>query len=111
MLSATSHNPFLIGLGIDEDTAAFIGPDDILEVVGSGTVTVVDAGDLRFSSMWQAREGEALSLLGLKIDVMGEGCTYDLASRHAYPPHAENARECSLPATSSQGTVVDKLPE
>ena len=41
LLSASSYNPFLIGLGIDEDTAAFIGPDDILEVVGSGTVTVV----------------------------------------------------------------------
>jgi len=111
LLSATSHNPFLIGLGIDEDTAAFIGPDDILEVVGSGTVTVVDAGELRYSSMWQAREGEALSLLGLKVDVMGEGCTYDLASRHAYPPHSEDAGECSLPETGSQGTAEGNLPE
>ena len=40
LLTAASYNPFLIGLGIDEDTAAFIGPDNVLEVVGSGTVTV-----------------------------------------------------------------------
>ena len=34
LLAASSYNPFLIGLGIDEDTAAFIGPDNIIEVVG-----------------------------------------------------------------------------
>jgi len=97
LLAASSYNPFLIGLGIDEDTAAFIGPDNVLEVVGSGTVTVVDASGLTHSSMWDAREGEALSLLGLKLDVMGEGCRYDLTGRHAFPPD-KNARFCSLPS-------------
>ena len=95
LLTASSYNPFLIGLGIDEDTAAFIGADNVFEVVGSGTVTVVDAGHLTHSSMWNAKEGEALSLLGLRIDVMGEGCRYDLTNRQAYPP-SEHAAFCSL---------------
>jgi cyanophycinase len=86
LLAASSYNPFLIGLGIDEDTAAFIGPDNIIEVIGSGTVTVVNADDLTYSSMGQTKRGGALSLLGLKIDVMGEGCRYDLTARQAYPP-------------------------
>lgn len=89
LLTASSFNPFLIGLGIDEDTAAFIGPDNVLEVVGSGTVTVVDAGGITHSSMWNAKPGEALSLLGLRVDVMGEGCRYDLKERRAYPPADE----------------------
>ena len=89
LLTAASYNPFLIGLGIDEDTAAFIGPDNVLEVVGSGTVTVVDAGQITHSSMWNARPGQALSLLGLRVDVMGEGCRYDLRERRAYPPDKE----------------------
>jgi cyanophycinase len=96
LLSASSYNPFLIGLGIDEDTAAFIGPDDIIEVVGSGTVTVVDAGAMTYSSMWQAGRNDALSLLGLKLDVLGEGCRYDLKNRHAYPPSVEENGFCSL---------------
>jgi cyanophycinase len=99
LLSASSYNPFLIGLGVDEDTAAFIGPDNVFEVVGSGTVTVVDASALSYSSMWQASSGEPLSLLGLKLDVMGEGCRYDLNNRHAYPPD-KNTGFCSLPAES-----------
>ena len=86
LLTASSFNPFLIGLGIDEDTAAFIGPDNVLEVVGSGTVTVVDAGQLTHSSMWDAKPGEALSLIGLRLDVLGEGCRYDLKARIGYPP-------------------------
>lgn len=97
LLTASSYNPFLIGLGIDEDTAAFIGADNVLEVVGSGTVTVVDANHLTHSSMWDAREGQAISLLGLRIDVMGEGCRYDLTNRIAFPPD-EHAGFCSLPA-------------
>ena len=98
LLTATSFNPFLIGLGIDEDTAAFIGPDNVFEVVGSGTVTVVDANHLTHSSMWAANPGEALSLLGLRLDVLGEGCRYDLTAHIAYAPDKHMAF-CSLPAT------------
>lgn len=106
LLSASSYNPFLIGLGIDEDTAAFIGPDNVLQVVGSGTVTVVDASALTYSSMWQASPGDPISLLGMKLDVMGEGCRYDLANRNAYPPD-EEAGFCSLPVAEGNNTSQD----
>lgn len=100
LLTASSYNPFLIGIGIDEDTAAFIGPDNVMEVVGSGTVTVVDASQISHSSMWQASRGQALSLLGLRLDVMGEGCRYDLKERRAYPPD-DLAGFCSLRAANA----------
>jgi cyanophycinase len=96
LLAASSYNPFLIGLGLDEDTAAFIGPDNVFEVVGSGTVTVVDGSELRHSSMWEANHGESITLLGLRLDVMGEGCRYDMVGRLAYPPSPE-ANFCTLP--------------
>lgn len=104
LLTASSFNPFLIGLGIDEDTAAFIGPDNVFEVVGSGTVTVVDASHLTHSSMWEARRGEALSLLGLRLDVLGEGCRYDLTARIAYPPD-EHGAFCTLPVAHAETTA------
>ena len=102
LLTASSYNPFLIGLGIDEDTAAFIGPDGLFEVVGSGTVTVVDASGLTYSSMWDASPGQSLSLLGLRVHVLGQGCRYDLVGRHAYPPD-ETADFCTLPNISKTG--------
>jgi cyanophycinase len=96
LLTASSYNPFLIGLGIDEDTAAFIGPDGVFEVVGSGSVTVVDAANMTHSSMWEARSGQALTLLGLRVDVMGAGCRYDLIGRQAFAPD-DHAAFCALP--------------
>ena len=95
LLAASSYNPFLIGLGIDEDTAAFIGPDNVFEVVGRGTVTAVDASQLSHSSMWLANRGDAITLLGLRLDVMGEGCRYDLTNRKAYAPDS-HAAFCTL---------------
>ena len=46
LVAALAYNPFAIGIGQDEDTAAFISPDDVLEVEGSGAVTVVDAHEI-----------------------------------------------------------------
>src|SRR3546814_16198232 len=57
LVAALAFNPFPIGIGLDEDTAAFISPDNVLEVEGSGALTVVDAGDLKFSSMAEAQHG------------------------------------------------------
>jgi cyanophycinase len=83
LATALAYNPFAIGIGLDEDTAAFIGPDNTLEVEGSGAVTVVDAADLQFSSMDQVEEGQPVCLLGLKIHILVAGATFNLHTRQA----------------------------
>lgn len=83
LLAALAYNPFLVGIGLDEDTAAFIRPDNVLEVEGSGGVTVVDASELQFSSMAQAGEHDPVCLLGLKIHILTAGATFDLHTREA----------------------------
>lgn len=83
LLSAVSYNPFLIGLGLDEDTAAFIGPDNTLEVVGSGAVTIVDPSNLDHSSMASARGGDPVTLVDLRLHVLAQGGRYDLTTREA----------------------------
>ena len=83
LLAALSFNPFACGLGIDENTAGFIGPDGWMEVVGKGTVTVVDPADLRHSSMSYVRRAEAVTLIGLKLHVLAEGASFNLETREA----------------------------
>lgn len=83
LLAALSFNPFACGLGIDENTAAFIAPDGVLEVVGHGTVTVVDPAELRHSSMSYVRKAEAVSLIGLKLHVLAQGSLFNLETREA----------------------------
>jgi cyanophycinase len=83
LLAALSFNPFVCGLGIDENTAAFIGPDGDAEIVGRGTVTVIDPADLRHSSMSYVRKAEAVSLLGLKLHVLAAGAHFNIETREA----------------------------
>ena len=86
LLAAVSYNPFLIGLGLDEDTSTFIGPDDVLEVVGSGGITIIDASELTYSSMAGANNGDTLTMLGLKLHFLAEGGSYNLKTREAIAP-------------------------
>lgn len=83
LLTALAYNPFAVGIGLDEDTAAFIGPDDTLEVEGSGGVTVVDAADVSFSSMDMVNEGQPICMLGLKLHLLVTGATFNLHTRVA----------------------------
>ena len=83
LLAALAFNPFAIGLGLDEDTAAFIGPDNTLEAAGSGSITVVDASGIEFSSMDTAAEGQPVCMLGIAIHILIAGATFNLHTRQA----------------------------
>ncbi len=83
LVSALAYNPFPVGIGLDEDTAAFIGPDNTLDVEGSGAVTVVDADGAEFSSMAQADESDPVCLIGLRVHVLVRGATFNLHTRRA----------------------------
>jgi len=85
LLSALAYNPFAIGLGVDEDTAAFIGPDDVIEVLGSGGLTVIDPTDLQHSSMADVARGKPVCLIGIRLHILLSGGRYDLSTREASP--------------------------
>ncbi len=85
LLTALAYNPFATGVGVDEDTAAFIGPDDVIEVFGSGGLTVVDPSGIEFSSMADTDMGASVGLVGIKLHILLAGDKYDLNTRVAYP--------------------------
>jgi cyanophycinase len=83
LLTALAYNPFAVGIGLDEDTAAFISPGNVLEVEGTGGITVIDASGLEFSSMDQVAEGEPVCMLGVRLHLLVAGASFDLSRRHA----------------------------
>lgn len=85
LLTALAYNPYAHGIGLDENTAAFIGPDNRLQVEGSGAITIVDANGLEFSSMESAEEGDPVCLIGLTMHILVAGASYDLHTREAFP--------------------------
>jgi cyanophycinase len=84
LMAALSYNPFVSGIGIDENTAAFIDPNGLLEVLGHGAVTVLDPGELSHSSMANTRAEEPITLIGMKLHVLASGATFDINSREAF---------------------------
>jgi cyanophycinase len=83
LLTALAYNPFAVGIGLDEDTAALIGPDETVEVEGSGGVTIVDAADCSYSSIDSVVEGQPACVLGLRLHVLVAGATFNLHTRAA----------------------------
>jgi cyanophycinase len=86
LLTALSYNPAPLGLGIDEDTAALIGGDGELAVLGAGAVMVVDASGMRFTDSHAVRRGQPVAMIGLKLDFLTTGCRYDLKARRGINP-------------------------
>ena len=85
LLTALAYNPFATGIGLDEDTSAFIDPHNRIEVVGSGGLTVVDPSHLEHSSMDSAAEGKPVSLIGVRLHILLQGDSYCLETKTAIP--------------------------
>jgi cyanophycinase len=86
LMAAIAYNPFMVGMGLDENTAGFIGPDNRMEIVGVGGITVIDVSQLEYSGMATAREGSPVNLVGVRLHVLSHGATFDLETRIATPP-------------------------
>jgi cyanophycinase len=93
LLTALAYNPFAAGIGLDEDTAAFISPYNVIEVEGSGGITLVDASGIEFSSMDKVAEGEPVCMLGVRLHLLVAGARFDLATRQASPGTLARAAE------------------
>jgi cyanophycinase len=85
LIGAVAHNPRVLGLGIDEDTAAIV-QDDRLEVIGSGAVYVVDGTHVTHSNVAEAQSECALALHNVRVHVLPDGNGFDLKERQPVPP-------------------------
>ncbi len=86
LLTALAYNPRPIGIGLDEDTAAFLDGEDRLEVVGTGAITVIDPSEVEYSSMDSARPHDPVCMTGVRLHMLIHGACYDIRSRRAQPP-------------------------
>jgi cyanophycinase len=77
LMSLVASSPNLLGMGIDEDTAAEVRDGRRLTVVGSGAVFVVDARRA-VSDVPQARRHAPLLISGAVVHSLPAGATFDL---------------------------------
>jgi cyanophycinase len=90
LLSAVAQYPRDLGLGIDENTAVVVY-DQVFEVIGEGSVTVVDAGDLTYTNLAALNRHDLLTLCGVKVHFLGDGYMFDLRNRRPITDRSEAA--------------------
>lgn len=81
LLSLIAQNPSLLGLGIDEDTAGVVGPDHVLEVIGRGSVTIVD-GAASETDAWDIHGHRPIMISNVVLHSLPAGYRFDLRRRH-----------------------------
>lgn len=80
LLGAVAHNPRLLGIGVDEDTAIVVRGEDF-EVIGAGGVTIVDAARLSHSNIAETKPESVLSMHDVTLHVLSAGDRFNLLSR------------------------------
>ena len=101
LLMLVAQSPGLLGIGIDEDTAAVITEEDgsrVLRVVGRGVVTVFD-GRKVVSNAHEARRTAPLLASGVVLHVLPAGSVFDLTER---------ALVCAVPPTEEEQDAEER---
>ncbi|HSL12332.1 MAG TPA: cyanophycinase [Actinomycetota bacterium] len=80
LLAAISQSPSLVGLGLDEDTAAIVYADRSVEVVGRGSITVVDGSNVR-TDAHLLRGRKPMMVSGAVLHSIPAGYWFDLRKR------------------------------
>jgi cyanophycinase len=81
LVNLVAEHPELLGVGIDEATAAWVKPDGTLEVLGQGWVVLYDAARARVVRTADNR----LSVSGLVQHVLVDGQRFHLSQRAVLP--------------------------
>ncbi len=100
LLMIVAQSPQLLGLGVDEDTAAVVEVEEgheILRVVGKGAVTIFDPARIT-TNAFEAKRASTLLASGVVMHVLPHGARFDLTTRELIPsPHGliddDEARE------------------
>lgn len=86
LMTAVAMNPEQIGVGVDEDTALLIKPDGLCEVIGAGSVTVVDGTHLLHSNIHEVRQHRHVAVLGAQVHSLIAGYGFDLNTLQPVSP-------------------------
>ncbi len=81
LMSAIAAYPEKLGIGIDEDTCAVFQGNGTFEVIGKGTVTVIDPESISYTNQPDAGTDDPLSIHNLRVHILSHGDRFDFYKR------------------------------
>jgi len=76
MAHRLATNPGCLGIGLEEDTGIIVRNGRDAEVIGSGLIVVMDARGSTETNIYEADNGQPVTLRNLKVDLLGKGDTF-----------------------------------
>lgn len=83
---AVAASPGLLGVGVDEDTAAILVDDDEITVAGSGSVTILDGSQIIETDVAEMEKKAPIAVSGLNLHILTAGCVYQVSTRRVSVP-------------------------
>ena len=85
LLALVAQSPALLGMGIDEDTAALVSPSGVMEVLGKGSVTLLDPARLQ-TDAYEVKRHRPMMVSGVTLHSLPAGYRFDLRKRRLLAP-------------------------
>jgi cyanophycinase len=109
LLALVAQSPALLGLGIDEDTAALVSPSGVLEVLGKGSVTILDPARLQ-TDAYEVKRHKPIMVSGVTLHSLPSGYRFDIRKRRLLAPlRPVSATDRELARLESASNVTRKL--
>lgn len=101
LLSVVAQNPYLLGAGIDENTALIVRPGHGLEVIGDGAVTLIDGREMQ-SNFSDVKTRGTLELADVRLHLLPAGVRYELDH---LPKVGSNETPCATLSTGLREAI------
>jgi cyanophycinase len=109
LLALVAQSPSLLGMGIDEDTAALVSPAGIMEVLGKGSVMIIDPARIQ-TDAYEVKRHRPMMVSGVVLHSLPPGYRFDLRRRRLMAPlRPVSASERELASLRWAGERTRKL--
>lgn len=91
LFQAVVGTPWVLGIGLGEDTGLIVKNNKQMEAIGSGLVILVDGSEIKDTNLTAVELGKPISINHLITHVLGMYDTYDLEERTMYIHNSQYA--------------------
>jgi cyanophycinase len=85
LMALIAQSPALLGIGVDEDTAALVTPNGVMEVIGKGSVTILDPARIQ-TDAYEVKRHRPIMVSGVTLHSLPSGYRFDLRKRRLMAP-------------------------
>jgi cyanophycinase len=81
LAQAVAAQPGALGIGLGEDTGVIVRKGSELEVIGSGSVVIIDGKFIEYNNIADIRFGQPISIENIIVHMLSKGDKFDTQTR------------------------------